>query len=43
MFSTAISLNCHANRYHLLNTMIIANLLGTRTVLNLKDKAMNKI
>ena len=42
-FSTAISLNCHAKGNHLLNTMIIANLLDARAVLNLKDTAMNKI
>lgn len=42
-FSTTISLNCHAKGNHSLNAMIIAHLLGTMAVLNLKDTAINKI
>lgn len=41
--STTISLNCHAKGKHLLHTMIIANLLGARAVLNLNNTATNKI
>lgn len=41
--STTIYLNRSAKGNHFLNAMIITNMFGARAVINVNDRAMNKI